>query len=238
MQNEIVQGILLQKIAYADNDYIIKILTEKEGVKSLIFPGGKSKKKNGNLLMPLALLSINYHHKHGKDLATVKSIDAEIIWTDIPFNPYKSGVLFFMNEVVSLTCKEQEDNSGLYHFLLNATQILDLTSNVTHFPQIFLLQLTNYLGFYPKVNEKGIYFDLREGVFVATKPNHPAYVSSENSALIKAYLFAKLDGSYCPDINAVQRKQVLIDILNYYRVLFDHFNELKTLAVLESVFHD
>lgn len=238
MHTEVIQGILLQKIAYGENDLILKILTSNEGLKSFIFPGGKSKKKKSNLLLPLAVISVEFVQKPNKELAYVKQIEADIIWQDTPFNPYKSGVLFFMNEVVLLTVKEQEDNAGLYQFLLNATQILDLTNNVAHFPIVFLIQLTNYLGFYPKLDEQGIYFDLREGVFTKYKPNHPAYVSAENSQQIKNYLNSKLDGTGCPLINAERRKQILFEIINYYRMLFDNFQELKSIAVLESVFHE
>src|SRR5688572_33109050 len=117
-----VEGIVLQKTNYSDTSLIVKLLTATEGVKSFIFPGGKSKKKHGNTLIPLSVVSVSFTQKPNHNLASIKEIEPVIVLRDIPFNPYKSCILFFMNEVLNNTVKEQEDNEGLYYFVKNAVQ--------------------------------------------------------------------------------------------------------------------
>lgn len=238
MLSATVEGIVLQKTDYSDNAIILKLLTESEGVKSFIFPGGKSKKKHGNTLIPLSVVNVSYTQKANHNLGSIHEIESLIILKDIPFNPYKSGILFFMNEVLNNTVKEQEDNEGLFHFVKQAVQILDLSTNTANFPSVFLIQLTNYLGFFPKINEGGKYFDLREGTFVRYEPTHPMYVSEDTSKSILALLNTKLDGSNQPAFNLQTRRRILHELLNYYRILFDHFKDLQSLAVLEATFHD
>lgn len=238
MRSGTIEGIVLQKTNYSDNAIILRLLTETEGVKSFIFPSGKSKKKHGNLLIPLSVINVSFGQKSNHNLATILEIEAVVILKEIPFDPKKSGILFFMNEVLNNTVKEQEDNEGLYNFVKHAVQILDLTTNTLNFPCVFLIQLTNYLGFFPKINEGGKYFDLSEGTFVRYCPAHPIYVSEETSAVIISFLNSKLDGSDQPHYNLQQRRNALHELLNYYRILFDHFKELKSLAVLEETFRN
>lgn len=238
MQIESIEGIVLQKINYAEHAVIIKLLTETDGVRSFIFPGGKSKNKQGNLLNPLAIVQVEFTKKPNQDLGSIREIHAAVVFRDIPFNPYKSGILFFINEVLNNTVKEQEESEGLYQFLRNALQVLDLADSIKNFPAVFLIQLTHYLGFYPKVNEGGVYFDLQEGTFVSYRPAHAMYVSQETSGFILSLLNAKLDGSNQPHIPLQMRRKVLHELINYYRVLFDHFKDLHSLPILEETFHD
>lgn len=233
-----LEGIVLQKTDYSDTSIILKLLTPDEGVKSFIFPGGKSKKKHGNTLIPLSLVAVSFVQKNNHNLASIREVEPRVILRDIPFNPYKSCMLFFMNEVLNNTVKEQEDNEGLYHFVKNAVQVLDLSDRTLNFPVLFLIQLTHYLGFYPKINEGGRFFDLREGTFVRYQPAHPAYVSEETSKVLLTLMTCKLDGSDQAAFPLAMRRKALYEMLHYYRLLFDHFKDLESLAVLEATFHD
>lgn len=238
MRVDSVEGIVLQKIDYSDTSIIVKVLTREEGVLSFIFPGGKSKKKSGNLIHPLAILQITFSKANNRDLATIKEISPSVVWKEIPFNPYKTSILFFLAEVLNLTVREQEDNEGLYEFVKNALQVLDLTEHTKNFPVIFLIQLTNYLGFYPKLSDEPKYFDFSEGSFVPLRPAHMMYAGSDTSATILRLMKCRLDGNDTILISSSERKAALYEMLNYYRVLFDHFREVQTLSVLEAVLHD
>lgn len=238
MNHEVVEGIVLQRINYSETSLILKLLTEKEGVRSFIFPGGKSKKKNGNLLLPLSVVQLTCTHKPNQQLAQVNAVDVSVVLREIPFNPYKSGILFFMNEVVAQTVREQEDNEGLFNFLKQAIQILDHADYTANFPVKFLIQLTNYLGFYPKTNGEGAILDLREGTFVTHTPHHPMYIPAETGKIIRSLMHVPLDGTTDPRINAELRKKSLHAMLSYYKVIFDHFKDLRSLPVLEETFHD
>jgi DNA repair protein RecO (recombination protein O) len=238
MQSVVVEGIVLQKVTYSETSVIIKLLTEHEGVKSFIFPGARSRKKKGNLVSPLAILSATYVQRKTNMLGNITDIEPAVVYREIPFNPYKSGILFFMNEILNNTVKEQEDNEELYQFVKNALQILDLSNSTSNFPIKFLIQLTKYLGFYPKVNTTPTYFDLREGIFSATLPAHPMYVSAPLSKLILEFSTCKLDGENDPQIDLETRRKITRELINYYRLMFDNFKDLQSMAVLETVMHE
>lgn len=233
-----IEGIVLQKIDYSESSLIIKMLTEKQGLQSFIFQGAKRKNKKGNLVSPLAILSVNYYNRGDSDLLKISSIEPSIIYKDIPFNPYKSSILFFMNEVLSATLKDKELNAELFTFLKSILEILDLSSNTANFPIKFLYELTKYHGFYPQVEKGGKYLDLQEGRYVAYLPNHPFYLSQQKSMLLLAFSGTNFDGINDPKIDLATRRELVHDLLNYYKVLFDNFPEIKSLAILETTLHD
>lgn len=238
MQSVVIEGIVLQKINYSETSIIVKLLTEHEGVKSFIFPGAKNKKKKGNLIAPLSILSLTYFQRTNNALATIQEIEPSVVFRELPFNPYKSSILFFMNEILNNTVKEQEDNAELFQFLKSALQILDLSNNTSNFPIKFLLLLTKYLGFFPKIADDPRYFDMREGCFVRNIPAHPMYVSESLSKLILDFSKCNLDGTNDPQIDLITRRKLISELINYYRLIYDNFKDLNSLAVLEATFHE
>ena len=188
-----VEGIVLRKTDYSETSLIIKFLTA-EGVQSFIFQGAKRKGKKGNLISPLAVLSIEYYKRDDSSLGKISKIEPAEIFKEIPFDPYKSSIIFFMNEVLNKTLKEKDVDHDLYTFLRSILQILDLSESTANFPIKFLYQLTKYLGFYPQVDEFGSYLDLQEGRYVKYEPNHPFYLSKEKSDLLREFSGTNFDG--------------------------------------------
>lgn len=238
MATENTEGLVLEKIDYSESSIILKVFTQDDGLKSFIFKGAKNKKKKGNLIFPLSFISIEYYKRKESDLSQVKSIDAAVIYKSIPFDPYKSSVVFFMIEVLLQTMKEQTHPQDIYTFLKNALQILDLKERVGPFPIKFLFELTRYLGFYPKVGEKPRYFDLQESKFTPYQPSHPFFLSEEKTAILLRITKAGFDEAIVPSIPVAIRRELIHDLIDYYRIIIDGFKELKSLAILESTLHE
>jgi len=232
----VVEGIVLQKTDYSESSLIIKFLTA-EGVQSFIFQGAKRKGKKGNLISPLAILSIEYYKRNDSALGKISKIEPSIIFKEIPFDPFKSSIVFFMNEVLNKTLKEKDADHDLYTFLRSILEILDLSNTTANFPIKFLYQLTKYLGFYPQVDENGIYLDLQEGRYVKYQPNHPFYLSKEKSDLLLEFSGMNFDGRNDPNVTLKDRRELVYDLLNYYKVIFDNFEEIQSVSVLEATFH-
>jgi DNA repair protein RecO (recombination protein O) len=232
----VVEGIVLQKTDYSESSLIIKFLTS-EGVQSFIFQGAKRKGKKGNLISPLAILSIEYYKRNDSALGKISKIEPSIIFKEIPFDPFKSSIVFFMNEVLNKTLKEKDADHDLYTFLRSILEILDLSNTTANFPIKFLYQLTKYLGFYPQVDENGIYLDLQEGRYVKYQPNHPFYLSKEKSDLLLEFSGMNFDGRNDPNVTLKDRRELVYDLLNYYKVIFDNFEEIQSVSVLEATFH-
>lgn len=238
MSGKLIEGIVLQKTDYSETSLIIKFLTASEGVQTFIFQGAKRKNKKGNLISPLAIVSIEYFQRNDSNLPKISSIEPAIVYKNIPFDPYKSSILFFMNEVLNKTLKEKEPDPELFTFIRSILEILDLSDSIANFPIKFLYRLTKYLGFYPQYEEGGKFLDLQEGRYIKYIPNHPFYLSEQNSALLLQLSGMKFDGVSDPPIPHNVRRQLVYDLLNYYKVIFDNFKEIKSTAILEATFHD
>ncbi|UKN00145.1 DNA repair protein RecO [Paracrocinitomix mangrovi] len=234
MSTHTTEGIVLQKTDYSESSLIIKLLTADEGVQSFIFQGAKRKNKKGNLISSMAVLSIEYYKRNDSHLAKITAIESAIVFKQIPFDPYRSSILFFMNEVLNQCIKEKEADRDLYTFVRSLVEILDYSENLNYFPIKFLYELTKYLGFYPQMDKNGKYFDIQEGKFVAYAPHHPFYLSEEKSNVLLT--IAKTPFNESPNVktNIAIRRELMNDLLKYYQVIFDHFEEIKSLAVLEA----
>lgn len=231
------EGIVLQKIDYSESSLIIKLLTPHEGIQSFIFQGAKRKNKNGNLVSPMAVLSLEYYRRNDSSLGKIRSIESALVYKQIPYDPYRSSVLFFMNEIVLKTVKDKSVDEDLYTFIRSMIEILDLSESISTFPIKFLYQLTKYLGFYPQVDPGGIYFDLQEGKYVKYEPNHPFYLNQEHSSYLLELSKQGFKGDPESKLPIEIRRSLLKDLLRYYQVVIENFEEVKSVAVLEAALH-
>jgi len=229
-------GIVLQKIDYSETSLIIKVLTADYGIKSFIFQGAKRKNKKGQLVSPLSILNITYFQRKESDLAKITAVELDIIFKDIPFNPIKSSVVFFMNEILQKTIKEEESNSDLFDFVKHVLQVLDAQTNVANLPIKFLLELLKHLGYYPIIEENAQFFDYLNGKLTKNEPNHPNYMSGENIKYLLQLFNSNLTNQDLI-IPSKSRHQILINLLDYYKAVLGDFKTLKSLDVLEAVLH-
>lgn len=229
-------GIVLQKTDYSETSLIVKVLTPDYGIKSFIFQGAKRSKKKGQLIAPLAILNIVYFQRKESDLAKIMSVELDLVFKTIPFNPIKSSVVFFMNEILLKAVKEEESNVELFQFVKHVLQVLDVQTNISNLPIKFLLELLKYLGYYPIIEENAQFFDYLNGKLTKNQPNHPNYMSGENMTyLLQLFKTTLTDQNLV--IPAKNRHQILANVLDYYKVILDDFKNLKSLDVLEAVLH-
>ncbi len=238
MANLHTEGIVLHKVNYSETSLILKIFTLQNGIQSFIFQGAKRKNKKGNLISPLSIIQINYFQRHDSDLAKISTIESEISYKTIPFDPIKSGIVFFINEIIYRSVKEEQYNPEMYHYLKNCLKILDLLEKPANFTIQFLIDFTKHLGFYPKIEKDARFFDLLEGKFTKYSPNHPNYIDGENVQFLLKLMQAKFDDDCEPQLNSKQRRSLINDLICYYQAIFDNFGQIKSLPILEMTFHD
>ena len=232
----ITEGIVIQKIDYSETSLILKVLTPDFGVKSFIFPGAKRKKKKGQLVFPLSILSITYFQRKESDLARISSVELAEVCKQIPFDPIKSSVVFFVNEVLHQCIKEEDANPSLFLFVKNLIQVIDIQLNLSNIPVQFLLELLKHLGYYPNIEENAIYFDYLNGKLTRNEPAHPNYMREENTAFLIQVMQSNLTEESLK-IPGKNRQRVLTGLLDYYKVVLGDFKPLKSLDVLEAVLH-
>jgi DNA repair protein RecO (recombination protein O) len=72
-----------------------------------------------------------------------------------------------------------------------------------------------------------------EGVFLPTQPLHPHYMVLDVSTALKRVMQGKMETYTLPK---PLRKQLLYDLLAYYRIHLADFGRLKSIEVLEELF--
>ncbi len=107
--------------------------------------------------------------------------------------------------------------------------------NISVFHLLFLVKLTQYLGFSPLNNfASGKYFDMREGEFV-NFCNENSFISPAESVffaeLLKFSIFDSLKIRFSPSI----RKILLDKILEFYHLHLEGIGEIKSLSIFREL---
>ena len=237
------RGIVIQNIKYSESSVISHIYTEQFGRKSYLISGirksGKNKKGRMALIQPLSILTMEVYENQRKSLQRIKEFEPEIIFNTIPYDFNKRSIALFIAEILYKVLKEQEPNTPLFSFLYHFIQILDETEHgISNIHLIFMMQLSKHLGFYPRFNYSTStpVFDLTRGYFMSGVPEHPHYLSTEESyyfSHLSSFTFKNFDSLSLP---RHLRNNLLIKLIEFYKVHIQNFGELKSYKVLKDLY--
>ena len=200
----------------------------------------KSKIKSA-LLQHLTLVDLVVYHKAKSNIHNIKEIKIAYPFQSIPYNIHKSSITIFLNEILYHVIKEEEANDDLFKFLFNAIQILDLKeSQFASFHYLFLIQLSKYLGFYPKTNysEEDCNFNLDDGKFTNQEGPENLYVPPPYSTYISDLSTQSFENLENLKISSIHRNKLLEILLNYYRMHLPVPLKIKSHLVLQTVLND
>lgn len=233
------RGIVFHQVKYSETSIIAKIYTEQFGLKSYIIRGARKKKSNTQaaLLQHLNLLELEVYQRDKKEIQQVREIKIASPFKNTPFDIRKSSILIFLNEILYQTIREEEANPELFQFLYQALQFLDKKEkNLAGFHFIFLIQLTRFLGFFPRNNysETLETFDLTEGEFCSTSLTSNYFAPAPYGRVLSQIMELHLEDSY--QIPSSLRNNLLEIIINYYKLHVPGMKDIKSLDVLKSIF--
>lgn len=233
------RGIVFHQVKYSETSIIAKIYTEQFGLKSYLFRGARKKKSNTQaaLLQHLNLLELEVYQREKKEIQQVKEIKMAYPFKTIPYDIRKSSILIFLNEILYQVIREEEPNPDLFQFLYQAIQLLDnKEKNLASFHFIFLIQLTRFLGFFPRNNYSDTHhtFNLSEGEFSSMSLPGNYFAPSPYGRLLSQIMELQPDASY--SIPSPVRNSLLEIILNYYKLHVPGMKDIKSLDVLKSIF--
>ena len=236
-------GIVLHQVKYSESSVIAKIYTELFGLQSYMIRGIHSKKSKikSALLQHLTLVDLVVYHKAKSNIHNIKEIKIAYPFQSIPYNIHKSSITIFLNEILYHVIKEEEANDDLFKFLFNAIQILDLKeSQFASFHYLFLIQLSKYLGFYPKTNysEEDCNFNLEDGKFTNQEGPENLYVPPPYSTYISDLSTQSFENLENLKISLSHRNKLLEILLNYYRMHLPVPLKIKSHLVLQTVLND
>ena len=236
------RGIVLRSLKYGETGLITTIYTEAFGRMAFFMQGihGKKTSVKGNLLKQLFLLEMEVDYKQGRELQRVKEIKNISPFGSIPFGIVKSSQALFLAEVLEKVLREEESRPELFGFLFRSIQVLDLLEDgINNFHLIFLIQLTQYLGFGPSNNysESDQFFDMIAGKFVLSPPAHPWFLQNRESLVLIQLIGMSYQNSseFKPD--QVLRNFLLDFVLEYYGLHLGNKLNLKSLEIFREILH-
>jgi len=234
------KGIVIKQTKFSESGAIVKILTREVGVHSFFvrgIRGGKSGKKAA-LFQPLTILDLVINFSDKKTLHNIKEISVGHAYQSLTTDPVKRTLLFFIDELLHKCLKEETENTELFDWIQNALIWLDLADvGYVNFHLIFMMQLSLFMGFYPKneTNNENFIFDMQEGKFGDNIPFHPHYVKGIIASVIKQLQIAKFEELAAITMSNSVRKNVLDTLIAYYNLHIPSLGEFKSLDVLSVV---
>lgn len=229
-------GIVLHTNKYAETSLIVKIFTEAHGVQSFIVKGafGKKSRIRASIFSPLAIVSITYDDHFEHALKYIKDISR---LSDAPlFDPAKSAILLFYNELLYKLLFDAGPDQMLFHFLQTEIQRIDKTDNgLIDLPIRFLIQLSIIMGFFPEnnYNEKDCYFSLTACRF------QPFFIDEQNELpQEESFYLSELMNGRDLQVARHTRNNLLHHLIAYYKIHNEQIRDIESAAILATVLHD
>ncbi len=222
-------GIVIRSIPYSEKSIIATVYTASRGRISIICNTGSKKSKTKLFLQ--AFCKINFQAKEGKG-GLLRASDFQFSGGKTPMltDVRKNAIRFFLAEFLQHVIVEEEENNTLFQFLSMQHEALEVEEYNENYLLFFMVNLFPILGIQPNAEEKGDYFDLQEGAFSVAAKHGSETLNTNETRLFRLLLSSEFA------FNRQERKQLLVAILNFFRLQLGIQLQLKSLAVLESIF--
>jgi DNA repair protein RecO (recombination protein O) len=237
------EALILRSVKYGDSSMVLTVFGPECGLLSLITSFSRTSKKGLRqpLMQVMTLVEIIYSDKSKGELKRLQELRLLHPYQEIPFDAVKSCMALFLAELLSKSLKEEVAAPILYQFLKEALVFLDdEQGSLANFLPAFLMDFSAYLGFEPHFKSDGTapYYDLLDAEEIFKEPLHSYYIYGDEANIWAALQARGYRNSSAVALkNSMQRRQVLENMLSYYRLQFNDFGKLKSLPVLYDVLH-
>ncbi len=228
------RAIALSYLKQGESSLIAKIFTEEKGLQNFIIKGvrtKKSKKKLG-LFQPLQLININATYINKNSLQYISEISMEHNKINNGIDIKKKLLYIFVAEVVSKVLLETEKDKSLFKFIWELKiNLLNSEKINPNFPLIFMINLSDHLGFLPskeKLNES--YFNIESGGFTDNQQQSNYNIEKDNSIYLRKLLENK--NITIPYQN---RNQILLHLIQYYKLQHHELKNMNSHLIIESL---
>lgn len=231
------KAIVISSLKFGEADLIVHCFTQSDGLRSYLLKNilkSKKGKLRTAMFQPLSQLEIVARHKSKNSLDYLREAKVYFPYKSLQTNIFKASIALFLGEVLRNVIQEEETNPALFLFLEESFQFLDQAEDHRNFHHLFLLQLTRFLGFYPRFSEAP-FFNLLEGVF-QQEENGKYVQSSLHSSLLKKSMQLTYENSAQLASQRETRNDFLKVILLYYQLHVQGFRQPKSLEVLQQLF--
>ena len=234
-------GIVFRAFKYRETSLIVDIYTNKLGIRSYLINGVRSAKSktSGNVLQPMNQLDLTVYDKHGADkLNRIKDFKLAKYYQKIPFNVVRSMIGQFMIEISKKCLKDDESNPQLYTFIESWFNFLDESpEKINNIIPLFLVELASEMGFAFQIERLNHheFFDMQEGIFTDSKPEHHHYIDGDLCDLLFQLINVNRQDVHHILMTNMQRSNLIDHLIIYMKLHIDSFGELKSLDILRSI---
>jgi DNA repair protein RecO (recombination protein O) len=190
--------------------------------------------------MPLSILEMEVEHHKTREIQRMKEVRIDFPLTCIHAHPIKNTITLFLAEILYRIIQTKEADPKLFEYIYHSIRHLEiLDQGIANFHLVFMIHLTRHLGIYPNAeshNTPGSFFDLLNGVFLTHIPDHPHYLNKEESIIFSRLLRMNYENMALYAFSRKDRTMIVQHILSYYRLHAIDFPEIKSHAVMQSLF--
>ena len=235
------RAIVLYNVNYSDTYTIVHVLTEAFGPVSYLTAKtkGKTTRVPKSLFHPLSIVELEVDHQNLREIQRLKEARAHIPLLSILNNPVKSTIAIFLAELTGKIATDAQADQRLFDFILESIHILEmLEKDYANFHLVFMIGLSRFLGFYPDSSDyrPGMYFDMQSGIFARYKPAHPHFLNPDESQVFFNLLRMNYENMALFTFSRHERKDIILRILEYYRIHLNRLPEIKSVEILHEVF--
>lgn len=227
-------GILLKKFNYSETSLILHFFTLEAGFQAYIFRGGK--KKKGNMLQPLSIVEISSYHRKDDELKKITEVNSLFAPQKLFFNPIKSGLAFFMAEVLSQVLYEIDVDSRMFSFLEHEIKWIDDSNELTNYPIWFLLKLADNIGVGIQIKSRdGAIFNFQEGTISNQTPTDSFFEKDETVPILAELLECNKPEFLAKQVHKLHRNLIINHLIRYFQFHINGFKPLKSMEVMKTV---
>lgn len=235
------RGIVLHTLKYGDSSLVVYLLTDVGGRRTFLLQGIRSRSGRGSkmgLLQPMFPVEFEGMEFARQQMDRFREIRAGYALQSLPFDVRKSTVALFMAEVLYRLVRESEANEALFDFVWSSVAALDqMQDGVANFHLWFLAHLSRLLGFCPGNDYlPDAWFDIREGLYTQTQPQHVDYMEQPSARLLHELLACDVRRLREIGLNRGQRVTFLNDLLAYFGYHLDAVSAVQSVRILREVF--
>ncbi|MDR1591520.1 MAG: DNA repair protein RecO [Prevotellaceae bacterium] len=233
-------AIVLHRTPYSDNGTIVHLFSREKG-KITVFMRGRGKRTvlPRALMQPFSVVDLVIDFQQNRTMHYVRESQSALTFQTIPFDPVKSAVTLFLAEVIYHVARDLQADIRLFDFLTHSIAFLDASERGTaNFHLIFLFKMTYFLGFYPNLSgfDEGVLFDMRNSCFCSQAPPHIHYLNVEQTRSFAHLMRGNYETMHLFRLSRTQRHDILMQIIDYYRLHIPGFGDLLSLDVLTELF--
>lgn len=231
------RAVVLRTFRHGDNSVVLKAYTEAFGARSYIVRVGKRSAARPAHLQPLARVELVVTERAEREMHHVQEARLEKAYTGATTDQPRALVLLFAQEVFYRTLREESPDNALFNCVLQLLDEIDTSDRPGHLPLLVLVRLAKHIGFLPEMPQPGDdRFDLREGRFFHGPPPH-AFCMEPMIALGFAELMRSASTGTELQLGPAVRKELLDQLLAYFRMHVEGFGQLRSPEVLHAILH-